>query len=127
MNDTILCGIIGGAFFWSAIGWFVGARKGQGTSGAVWGFLLGPFGLLVVAALSDRLAQEAEARALQEEQDEQIIRQLPGGQGIPKPPPMTPQERDRAALRARIEEEERIRAEVRAKIEAEERLRRSDG
>jgi hypothetical protein len=124
MSDTLVCVLIGGAFFWSAVGWFVGARKGQGSSGAVWGFLLGPFGLLVVAALPDQLQREAEERALQEEQDEAIIRHLPGGDGIPKPPPLTPQERERAALRARIEEEERIRAEVRAKIEAEERARR---
>lgn len=38
----------------SAVGYLIAKDKDRGTAGAVWGFLLGPLGIVVAACLKER-------------------------------------------------------------------------
>jgi hypothetical protein len=78
---------------WVGLGYTLGKNKGQETSGAVWCFVLGPFGLLVLAALPN--LQEAKQH------------EVGGYQRI---------EEEERRMRDRIEREERIRAGVRRRV-----------
>lgn len=107
------CALLGWTFVWGMLGTLIGNSKGQETSGFVWGALLGPIGLVVVAMLPDVKQQRREA----------------GDYGAIEPAPtaLTPRQRIEAEERAivdarkRIEAEERMRLEIRARLEAEAR------
>ena len=74
----IFCGILGGA---------IGATKGRGAAGLIWGLLLGPIGILITLCLSNEKKKMEEAelrwRIAQSQQSERFSspqHQLPAAQ-----------------------------------------------
>lgn len=54
------------ASFWAICSAVIGDKKGQETSGVIWGLLLGPIGVLIVLMLPDLKKQEEEEAAAAE-------------------------------------------------------------
>ena len=52
----IALGVIYGATLWTVLGYAIGKRSGEGTSGAILGLFLGPLGCAIALASSPRPA-----------------------------------------------------------------------